>query len=170
VADGERPGPIAAAGITLALLGVVLASRAPALEPPLNHRLSVALAVSAAVFAGLQLVALQRAGSIDALTGVGASRATSVLVFVTLLLLTRTAAPVSALPAAAAVGLLDTAANLAYTFASGQELLSLTAVLASLYPLVTVALAHTLLHERLRGSQWAGTGLAETGVLLIVAS
>lgn len=166
---GERPGLMATAGIMLALLGVVLASRHPAAEPPVDHRLSVVLAVTAALIAGLQLVALRQAGDVDALTGVGASRATSVLVLVVLLLLRRPSAPVNALPAVAVVGVLDTAANLAYTLASSQQLLSSTAVLASLYPLVTVALAHTLLGERLRGTQWAGTGLAATGVLLIVS-
>lgn len=168
VATGERPGAGASAGIALALCGVVLASRQVAHDPPADHRLSVVLSVAAALFSGVQLVALQRAGAIDALAGVGAGRATSVTVFVVALVVTRTGAPAKGLPAAVAVGLLDTAANLAYTLASTRTLLSLAAVLSSLYPLVTTALARMLLHERPRPAQWAGAALALTGVLLIV--
>jgi drug/metabolite transporter (DMT)-like permease len=169
VASGERPGPQATAGTALALSGVALASRHVAHDPPVDHRRSIVLAVVAAAFAGVQLVALQRAGSIDAVTGVAGSRATSVAMFVVVLLLTRTALPRRALPAVGLVGVLDTAANLAYTVATTRALLSLTAVLASLYPLVTVVLARTLLLERLRRAQWAGTSAAVLGVLLIAA-
>ncbi len=66
-------------------------------------------------------------------------------------------------------GVLVTAANLAYTFATTYALLSLSAVFASLYPLVTVALARALLHERLRPAQWDGTSAAVAGVLLVAA-
>jgi drug/metabolite transporter (DMT)-like permease len=45
--------------------------------------------------------------------------------------------------------------------------LSIVAVLGSLFPLVTVALAHVRLHERLSGGQRAGLGLALAGVLAI---
>ncbi|SOE00389.1 DMT family transporter [Blastococcus haudaquaticus] len=169
VVEGERPGTVAAAGIAVALTGIVLVSRQMAHEPPENHRLSVVLAVVAAVFAGAQLVALQRAGAVDALTGVAASRAMSVAVLVIVLMLSRASAPARDLPAAAMVGLLDTGANLAYTFASARSLLSLAGVLASVYPAVTVAFARFVLHERLRPSQWAGASLAFAGVLLIVS-
>jgi drug/metabolite transporter (DMT)-like permease len=87
LAGGERPGAVTTVGIALALCGVVLSSRQVAHEPPTDHGLSVVLAVAAAAFSGLQLVALQRAGAIDALTGVSASRATSVTVFVVALVL-----------------------------------------------------------------------------------
>lgn len=166
---GERPGAMATAGVALALTGIVLVSRQVAVEPPENHRLSVVLAVAAAVFAGAQLVALQRAGAVDTLTGVAASRATSVAILVAALMLTRASAPPRSLPAAAMVGLLDTGANLAYTLASARSLLSLAGVLASLYPVVTVALARLLLHEGLRPFQWVGASLALAGVLLIVS-
>jgi drug/metabolite transporter (DMT)-like permease len=46
-------------------------------------------------------------------------------------------------------------------------LLSLTSVLGSLYPVVTVLLAHVLLHERLTGTQRLGVSVALGGVVAI---
>ena len=48
-------------------------------------------------------------------------------------------------------------------------LVSLSAVLASLYPVVTIALARALLHERLRPLQVTGAVLVMAGVLLIAS-
>ena len=50
---------------------------------------------------------------------------------------------------------------------STRGLLSLTSVLGSLYPVVTVLLAHVLLHERLTGAQRLGVGVALGGVVAI---
>jgi drug/metabolite transporter (DMT)-like permease len=44
-----------------------------------------------------------------------------------------------------------------------------TSVLASLYPLVTVVLAHTILHERVDPSQRLGIAGTLAGVALISA-
>ena len=52
-----------------------------------------------------------------------------------------------------AVGVLDAGANVAYGFASTMGLLATTAVLASMYPVVTAILAGTVLRERLRAIQ-----------------
>ncbi len=49
----------------------------------------------------------------------------------------------------------------------GHGLLSLVAVLGSLYPVVTVLLAHVLLHERLTRKQKAGIAIALAGVVAI---
>ena len=49
---------------------------------------------------------------------------------------------------ALAVGLGDTLGNLLFAASSTHGLVSLTAVLASLYPIVTVLLAAAVLHER----------------------
>ena len=47
-------------------------------------------------------------------------------------------------------------ANALFAFASGHGLLSLVSVLGSLYPVVTVLLAHVVLGERLTRTQRAG--------------
>jgi drug/metabolite transporter (DMT)-like permease len=68
------------------------------------------------------------------------------------------------LPAVAAVGLADAAANALFALASGHGLLALVSVLGSLYPVTTVLLAHLILSERLTRVQLAGVGIALTGV------
>jgi drug/metabolite transporter (DMT)-like permease len=66
------------------------------------------------------------------------------------------------------VGLGDTLGNFLFATASSQGgLESLTSVLASLYPIVTVMLAAFVLHERIAPVQRIGAGLALAGIVLI---
>ena len=69
--------------------------------------------------------------------------------------------------AVAAVGVADVTANALFAFASGHGLLALVAVLGSLYPIVTVLLAHLLLGERLTRPQKVGIAVALAGVAAI---
>ena len=62
---------------------------------------------------------------------------------------------------------IDATANLAFLLASREGLLSLAAVLTSLYPAVTIVLARTVLGERLTALRLAGLGLAGVCVSLI---
>jgi drug/metabolite transporter (DMT)-like permease len=71
------------------------------------------------------------------------------------------------LPLLALVGLFDTGATLLYAEASTRGLLSVVAVLASLYPVVILALARILLHERVARPQLAGVAVALCGVALV---
>jgi drug/metabolite transporter (DMT)-like permease len=64
-------------------------------------------------------------------------------------------------------GALDMAANVLYVLAVHAGALSIVAVLTSLYPASTVALAAVLLRERLVRVQWAGVAVAFAGVLCI---
>jgi drug/metabolite transporter (DMT)-like permease len=66
-----------------------------------------------------------------------------------------------------AAGALDVAANALYAAASATEIGPLAAVLASLFPITTIALARLFLHERLTPSQSAGVLSALAGVALI---
>jgi drug/metabolite transporter (DMT)-like permease len=67
----------------------------------------------------------------------------------------------------AAVGVGDTAGNVLYAASAGHGLVSVTSVLASLYPLVTVVLARVLLGERVDRGQEAGVVATLVGVVLI---
>ncbi|MFI5085624.1 MAG: hypothetical protein ACHP7K_06800, partial [Actinomycetales bacterium] len=65
-------------------------------------------------------------------------------------------------------GVLDTAANLAFTLATLNSSLAIVAVLSSRFPPVTLGLAYLGLQERLTRPQLGDVAAALTGVLLIV--
>ena len=67
------------------------------------------------------------------------------------------------------IGLLDVSANACFTLGADTGLLTVVAVLASLYPVGTVVLARALLGERLATVQAAGVAVALAGVALIAA-
>ena len=73
------------------------------------------------------------------------------------------------LNAVLAVGLLDMAANALFAAGSTLGLVSVVAVLGSLYPVTTLLLARFLLGERLHRIQRAGAVTALAGVALISA-
>jgi drug/metabolite transporter (DMT)-like permease len=166
VFDGERPGALQWIGIIAALLGVMLASNEPGGKAE-DSRLALKLAAVAALGIGISLVFLDRAAEHDALTGVAAARVAAVPILAAVVLQQRARAPVKAWPTFALVGLLDTAANSAFAIATTSGLLSLVAVLGGLFPVVTVALAYVVLHERLQPVQRAGVLLALAGIPLI---
>ena len=68
-----------------------------------------------------------------------------------------------------AVGVGDTLGNLLFAASASHGLVSVTSVLASLYPVVTVGLAAIVLKEHIAGGQRVGVILTLTGVALIAA-
>ena len=66
-----------------------------------------------------------------------------------------------------AAGTADMSANILFLLASQAGLLSLVAVIASLFPAPTVILARIFLRQRLPPTRWAGLALALAGVALI---
>ncbi|MBK7720934.1 MAG: EamA family transporter [Austwickia sp.] len=169
LAGGEQPAGVQLAGLVLALVGAVLAS-GPELRGE-HHVKSQAVwfAVAAAVGFGLALLAIARGSAYSPLMTMTGMRATSVTGFAILALVTRSVGGIRPreLPALAALGLADIGANLLIGVATTLALLSVSAVLSALYPVVTVALAAVILHERMRPIQVMGTILALVGVLLI---
>lgn len=77
--------------------------------------------------------------------------------------------PRATLPGILLVGAADLGANVLYALAATRGPLSVVSVLASLYPVATVALATLVLHERLRPVQGIGVVLALLGVVLLAA-
>ena len=66
-----------------------------------------------------------------------------------------------------ASGLADVAATGLYAASTMKGSLAIAAVVSSLYPVVTVTLALTLLHERLSNVQLAGVALALAGTVVL---
>jgi len=71
--------------------------------------------------------------------------------------------------ALAAIGVSDIVANGSYALAASGGELSVAAVLASLYPVVTALLARGILAERLRAVQSVGVAAALCGVIMLSA-
>lgn len=168
---GERPGTVQVFGIVLAVVGVVLAS-----GPELSGRAGarpLLLAVLAAFAFGLALLFIAEGGRTSTLMTLVAMRATSVAVMVVALgaVARRTSLGLRAgdVPVITVMGLGDVGANLAFGVASTKGLVSVVAVLGSLYPVVTVLLARVVLAERLARVQNVGVAVALAGVVLIAA-
>jgi|SRR3954451_1576224 len=167
LAIGERPHPIQALGIALAIGGVVLASR----EEGGANAAGAGLAIVAALGFGGFFVAIDQASKADVLWALTVSRALSFAALLGAALAARPAMPHAARAVAAlcGVGLLDTSANLLFALATTKGLVSVVAVLGSLYPIVTVLLARFILDERLRSLQRIGAVGALAGAALISA-
>ena len=172
VLTGERPSGAQGAGIGLALAGVVLASRES--RPDGGGRgvaQGVGLALVAALGFGLLLVALGAASDADALWATLAMRATSFTLLAVAAFIVRPALAVGRdnLPILALIGVLDAAGNALFALATTESLLSVAAVLAQLYPVVTVLLARVVLGERISRPQQVGVVSAFAGIALITA-
>jgi drug/metabolite transporter (DMT)-like permease len=175
--DGERPGALRLLGIAIAVVGIVLAS-GPELSGAAGARPLVLAGVAALGF-GLVLVLVARASDGGSTAVVVMTLMTMRLVSVGLLVLLlvlvarprgfRLGASRTDLPVLATIGAFDVGANGTYALASQSDLVSVAAVLASLYPVVTVLLARRFDDERLVGVQLWGVVLALAGVVLLAA-
>jgi drug/metabolite transporter (DMT)-like permease len=72
-------------------------------------------------------------------------------------------------PLLAAIGVGDVAANATFAWSASLGALTVTAVLGSLFPVATLLLARTFLHERLSRLQGIGVVVALAGVLALGA-
>ncbi len=170
LATGDRPSAAQIAGIVLALTGVALASR----EHQSGERrvaAGVGLALLAAVGFGGYFVPMHAAGDADFWWASLIFRSTSFSVVALTALALRSSVRISRGDAAfvAAVGLGDMLGNLLFAASSSHGLVSVTSVLASLYPIVTVLLARIVLGERVDRGQEAGIVATLAGVVLISA-
>ena len=175
LAGGESPSVLQLGGIAAAVVGVVLAS-GPELRGQAGAR-PLLLAGVAAVGFGVVFVLIAEGSASGSFGSVVMTlltmRLTAVLLLTGLLLARAPQAGLELgvrrrdLPVLVTVGALDVGANAAFAVASQSDLLAVTAVLASLYPVVTVLLARQLHGERLVGPQLPGVGLALLGVVLL---
>lgn len=174
---GERPGLTQVAGIAVAVVGVVLAG-GPQLRGAPVQRQAILLTLIAALGFGTVFALIAEASS--SVTGLFLAlfvqRVTNVATGgAALFVSVRRGAPAlpeggfpwHSLPALAFVGLADVAANGTYSVAAQHGPVTVAAVLASLYPVVTALAARGFLSERLRGIQAAGAGLALVGTVLL---
>jgi drug/metabolite transporter (DMT)-like permease len=174
--EGERPGWPAVVGVAAALLGVAAAA-GPDGSDRTGRRAAVWLAVLTAALFGVEICCLAHGSRASApLTLVGMRLSALACTGVALVPLRRPfRSPRRGRPrhrarhrapeprprgrdvlGLLALGVLDSAATAAYAWAARGGLVSVVAVLASLYPAVTVLLARRVHTERLTRVQWAG--------------
>jgi drug/metabolite transporter (DMT)-like permease len=176
---GERPGLLQLAGILVAVAGVCLAG-GPQFRGAPVQRQAIALTLLAAFGFGAVMALIAEAST--TLTGLFLAlfvqRVTNVAagglaLFVSVRrggpALPADGFPWRTLPALAFVGLADVAANGTYAIAAQHGPVTVAAVLASLYPVVTAVAARGVLRERLRAVQAAGAGLALVGTVLLAS-
>ena len=168
LATGERPSPPAWVGVVLAIVAIVLVSR-PAEDDGEQATAGVPIAIAAGAAFGIVFVLLGETSDDAGLWPLVAGRAASTTAMLIVAAVTQMALrphPADARTIAGA-GVFDVTANALYLVASRRGLLSLVAVLSSLYPAATVVLARVVLGERIGPMQRIGLVAAAAGVVLI---
>jgi drug/metabolite transporter (DMT)-like permease len=169
---GEQPSAVQLVGVGLAIAGVVLAARTPDEEGGTRMAEGIGLALLAAATLGGLVVLLDEIGRADPVWGTLMLRVSAIALLLVVVAVRRPSFGMSGRDARrlGAVGVLDNASNLSFAIAADTGgLLTLTAVLGSLYPVATVVLARVVLHERLARHQLVGVVAALIGVALIAA-
>ncbi|MES1246773.1 MAG: DMT family transporter [Actinomycetota bacterium] len=171
LARGERPATHQAVGVALAVAGVVGAS----LEPQETGRgrkvgAGVGFALVAVAGFGCSLIGLSKAAAGGAVWATLIMRLVALPVLIAVASAVRAEWPGRSLwPLLVGAGIFDTGATLLYAAASTRGLLSVVAVLSSLYPVGILVLARVVLQERVARPQLAGVAVALTGVALVSA-
>jgi len=165
---GDRPSGPAMAGVLLALPAIVLVARESGSHGRAQPR-TVMMAVAAGVGFGWFFIGVSQASEHSGLWPLVGARVASIgMVGLACLLSGRSLRPtVGTTPLVASAGMLDLVANTLYLLAATRGLLSVVAVLGSLYPASTVLLAMWFLHERLSRAQAVGVAMAVGAVALI---
>ena len=174
---GERPVPLAGAGIVLGIVSIVLVSRhTPASsgrqqrEPRKTLPPGVGTALTSGVAIGFFFLALARTRSEAGMWPLLVSRSLTVVLFGLISILGRRSVRMPGKVAILAVlcGAVDMVANALYLLAAREGPLSIVVTLSSLYPASTVLLARIVLRERLNFWQVSGVACALAAVVLIV--
>lgn len=181
LALGERPSAVSLAGVVVALLSVILVSSAPPADDQKDAEIDadvgggwkgsgVPYAFGAGLCFGLFFVFLNAAGEDTGAWPLIGTRGSSLVLVgaVATGLRKPIKPPPGTLLTIGVAGVLDVAANVLYLISTRFGLLSLVAVLTSMYPAVTVLMARLFLKERMIRMQLVGLALAGAAIVMIV--
>ncbi len=170
-AHGSTPTVVQWLGIAFILIGVATLSWERSTAGRARLATGTGLAVVAALGFGFYFVGIDAGSDESAPWAVVAARITAVSIGAILALVTSTSlrAPRRLLPTLAAVGIIDTFANVLVAAAMTQGAAGIAAVLSSLYPLVTIVLARLVVGERLSVPKRVGGLVALTGAAFVAA-
>lgn len=174
---GERPGLLALGGIAIGIVAVAIVSQSSggplstAPDRPLREGWllpGTPEGIAAGVGFGLFFVLLERTPTESGLWPLIGSRASIITIATVAVLAQRSFTfPHGARAQLVGLGAMNILADLLFLLATREGLLSLVAVITSLYPAGTVILARTVLHEPIARSQGVGLALAAASVVLI---
>jgi drug/metabolite transporter (DMT)-like permease len=168
VATGGDLGGLAAIGVAVALVAIVIIAREQSRQRLSPRLLAMALAAGAG-FAAFFIAISQTTEASGFWPLVGARAVTIPLGLLLHRRLEQPARPRGdGLRWVAAAGLLDMGANLLVAAALQRGPLGIVSVLSSLYPVVTALAAVVVLKERLSRTQLGGVALAMVAVVLLV--
>ena len=164
---GDRPSGLALCGVLLALPAIVLVARESGSHGRAAPR-TVLMSVLAGGGFGLFFIGMGQASADAGMWPLAGARVASIGLVGLLCVFTRRSLRLTpgTTPMVAFAGTLDLTANALYLLAATRGLLSVVAVLGSLYPVSTVVLAVVFLKERLSVSQLVGVALATVAVAL----
>lgn len=167
LARGEQPTKLQMFGIVVAVIGMILASgpeiRGGAPAKP------VILALIAALTFGIAIYFMALGGAINPTMTIIVMRCVQVSIVIVIAVFVRHIGGLirEDIPTLILIGTTDAAANLLFATAAAIGLLSITSVLGSLFPVVTVILAWWIHKERLAMIQYVGIIATMFGVLSI---
>jgi drug/metabolite transporter (DMT)-like permease len=170
LARGVHVGPLRLVGLALALVAVIVVSTIADVEdehgtPPL----ALVLAVTAGLGFSASLICLSFTGHESAFAPLLVSRISGLAILLVAVLgrrVHREFADTTMLKLALGAGALDAAANITMLTAVRIGPMAVASVVGALYPVGTILLARTVLHERLHRQQVVGVVIALVAVVL----
>ncbi|HVU46984.1 MAG TPA: DMT family transporter [Terracidiphilus sp.] len=167
------PGPANLGGLAAGCVAIWLITHRPDVQSTstttaIAQRTALLLGTFAGCGFGTQLILLKLASTGGVLWAMTWTRAAGVAALLLVVAVRRPIAPRNGfLWIGLFAGALDTSGNLFYIMAARAGRLDVAALVASLYPAITILLAALVLGEHPTGRQFAGMGLALAAVLLL---
>jgi drug/metabolite transporter (DMT)-like permease len=151
----------------MAIMGIWLVSRPPGGQRHANRQELILAMIAGVGFGGFFILIVQVDKGLVFLPLVISKIAAIILAVSTLLFRRETLPSLRGNPIALVTGLFDAGGNIFFMLAKQYTRLDVAAVLASMYPAITVILAWMILKERVCTSQWQGVTLCIIAIALI---
>ncbi len=166
---GEQPSTFAFAGMGLAVFAVVLVSRESTHHRGRTPLSAIGLAIAAGFAIGIYLTVIGLAPVDSGVWVASMGRWVSTIIMISFVIVVARSFDRTTFPWKLAIitGILDSMANGLFQLASQRGLLSIVAVLGSLYPVAIVVLARVVIKERMNRVQGAGVLLALSAAVLL---
>lgn len=171
VATGERPGPVVWAGMVAAAPAIWLVASMPSESEPTESTSAAVLdGVLAGIGFGLTFAGVSQMDQADGLLPLAVTQAfAAVVIIVAGPAGVRWLPRVRELPGPMTCGVLGASALVMFMVSTHHGLVTVTAVIASLYPAATVLLAAIVLREPIHRTQAIGLAMCAVAVGLVAA-